>query len=130
MNVLKTNQSEKVSSIINIEFHIIGTLLLFDVLKKHLIGYFKYSNLEELSSGLRETQQLQNRWCKRGGACQRSLCHRVMLRLTATQGEREERNGGKLREIKPFSGCLTTSLQRKEKQKFYQCFQSRCVETS
>lgn len=49
----------------NIEVYLIGILCLFDVLQKDLMGYFKYLNLEELSSAPREFQQLQNGWCEK-----------------------------------------------------------------
>lgn len=48
--MLKMKQTEKVYSIINIEVYLIVILCLFDVLQKPLIGYFKYLNLEELST--------------------------------------------------------------------------------
>lgn len=50
VEVLNMKQTEKVFSIINIEVYLIRFLCLFDVLQKHLIGYFKYLNLEELST--------------------------------------------------------------------------------
>lgn len=97
--MLKTNQSQKVSSIINTEFYLIGTLRLFDALKKHLIGYFMHLNLEELSSA-QHPERFNNRkidGVKGGGACQRSLCHAVRLEAVpdckARRARRKERGG-------------------------------------
>lgn len=62
---VKNETREKIFGAMNIEVYLIGILCLFDVLQKDLMGYFKYLNLEELSSAPREFQQLQNGWCEK-----------------------------------------------------------------